>query len=132
MEIIWKLALAVVLKDDGLGASVPSSNNNYGSLEKDPGRNVMNFSGRGDEAIEIVVDLEFCPENITGNCKIVKFAFPGPLIWHNMGLHIFGVLGSAEEMRRKERMERMMIRWMCGVTLKDRSRSEELRKRLEN
>ena len=25
----------------------------------------------------------------------------------------------------------MMIRWMCGVTLKDRCKSEELRKRLE-
>ena len=25
----------------------------------------------------------------------------------------------------------MMIRWMCGVTLKDRCRYEELRKRLE-
>ena len=25
----------------------------------------------------------------------------------------------------------MMIRWMCGVTLKDRCNSEELRKRLE-
>ena len=38
----------------------------------------------------------------------------------------------AEEMRRMERTERMMIRrWMCGVTLKDRCKSEELRKRLE-
>ena len=27
--------------------------------------------------------------------------------------------------------ERMMIRWMCGVTLKDRCKSEELRKRLD-
>ena len=36
-----------------------------------------------------------------------------------------------EELRRLERTERMMIRWMCGVTLKDRCKSEELRKRLE-
>ena len=33
-----------------------------------------------------------------------------------------------EEMRRAERM---MIKWMCGVTLKDRCKSEELRKRLD-
>ena len=37
----------------------------------------------------------------------------------------------AEEMRRMERTERMMIRWMCGVTLKDRCKGEELRKSLE-
>src|SRR5271165_5395184 len=36
-----------------------------------------------------------------------------------------------EEIRRLERAERMMIRWMCGVTLKDRCKSEELRKRLD-
>src|SRR5664279_5384871 len=36
----------------------------------------------------------------------------------------------AEDMRRLERAERMMIRWMCGVTLKDRNSSEELRERL--
>ena len=36
-----------------------------------------------------------------------------------------------EELRRLERAERMMIRWMCGVTLKDRYRSDELRKRLD-
>ena len=34
-------------------------------------------------------------------------------------------------MRRMERTERMMIRWMCGVTLKDRCKSEELRKFLK-
>ena len=33
-------------------------------------------------------------------------------------------------MQRLERAERIMIRWMCGVTLKDRNSSEELRKRL--
>ena len=33
-----------------------------------------------------------------------------------------------EELRRQKRAERMMIRWMCGVTLKDRCKSEELRK----
>ena len=27
--------------------------------------------------------------------------------------------------------ERMMIRWMCAVTLKDRCRSEELRKSMD-
>ena len=37
----------------------------------------------------------------------------------------------AEEIRRLERAERMMIRWMCGVTLKDRCKSDELRKRLD-
>ena len=36
-----------------------------------------------------------------------------------------------EEIRRLERAERMMIRWMCGVTLKDRCKSRELRKRLD-
>ena len=29
-----------------------------------------------------------------------------------------------------ERTERMMIRWMCGVTLKDKKSSDDLRKRL--
>jgi len=29
-----------------------------------------------------------------------------------------------------ERAERMMVRWMCGVTLKDRRRSEDLLDRL--
>ena len=33
-------------------------------------------------------------------------------------------------MQRMERTERVMIRWMCGVTLKDRCKSEELRERL--
>ena len=37
----------------------------------------------------------------------------------------------AEELWRMERTERMMIRWMYGVTLKDRCKSEELKKRLE-
>ena len=37
----------------------------------------------------------------------------------------------AKEMQRMERTKRMMIRWKCGVTLKDRSKSDELRKRLE-
>ena len=36
-----------------------------------------------------------------------------------------------EELRRLERAERMMIRWMCGVTLKDRCKGEKLRKRLD-
>ena len=33
-------------------------------------------------------------------------------------------------MQRLERVERMMKRWMCGVTTKDRNSSEELRERL--
>ena len=35
-----------------------------------------------------------------------------------------------EDMHRLERTERMMIRWMCGVTLKERKCSEELLDRL--
>ena len=35
-----------------------------------------------------------------------------------------------EDIQRLERAEKMMIRWMCGVTLKDRKSSEELRERL--
>ena len=33
-------------------------------------------------------------------------------------------------MRTLERTERMMVRWMCGKTLKDKCRTEELRGRL--
>ena len=33
-------------------------------------------------------------------------------------------------MQRLERTEKMMVRWMCGVTLRDRKSSEELGKRL--
>ena len=36
-----------------------------------------------------------------------------------------------EELRRLKRAERMMIRWMCGVTLKNRYKSEEFRKRMD-
>ena len=32
----------------------------------------------------------------------------------------------AEDLRSLERTERMMVRWMCGVSLKDRKRSEDL------
>src|SRR5271163_1686418 len=32
-----------------------------------------------------------------------------------------------EDVQRLERTEKMMVRWMCGVTLKDRCRSDELR-----
>src|SRR5260221_7441192 len=35
-----------------------------------------------------------------------------------------------EDLRRLERVERMMVRWMCGVTLKDRKTNEELLRRL--
>ena len=35
-----------------------------------------------------------------------------------------------EDMQRLERTEKMMMRWMCGVTLKDGKTSEELRERL--
>ena len=35
-----------------------------------------------------------------------------------------------EDLYRLERTERMMVRWMCGVTLKDRKRSEDLLGRL--
>ena len=37
----------------------------------------------------------------------------------------------AEDMQRLERTERMMVRLMCGVTLRDRKRSEELLSRLD-
>ena len=32
----------------------------------------------------------------------------------------------ADVLRSLERTERMMVRWMCGVSLKDRKRSEDL------
>ena len=32
----------------------------------------------------------------------------------------------ADDLRSLERTERMMVRWMCGVSLKDRKRSEDL------
>ena len=35
-----------------------------------------------------------------------------------------------DDMQRLERTEKMMIRWMCGVTLRNRVASEELRERL--
>ena len=35
-----------------------------------------------------------------------------------------------EDMRRLERAEKMMIRWMCGVTLRNGKTSEEIRNRL--
>src|ERR1700755_1816350 len=35
-----------------------------------------------------------------------------------------------ENMRRLERAERLMVRWMCGVTIKARKPSEELLERL--
>ncbi|XP_065675618.1 uncharacterized protein LOC136091834 [Hydra vulgaris] len=35
-----------------------------------------------------------------------------------------------DDVQRLERTERMMIRWMCGVTLKDKKSSDDLRKRL--
>ena len=35
-----------------------------------------------------------------------------------------------EDIQRMERAERMMIRWMCKVTLKDRIHMDELRQRL--
>ena len=37
-----------------------------------------------------------------------------------------------EDMNRLERTERMMMRWMCSVSLKDRLPIEELRRRLDN
>ena len=36
-----------------------------------------------------------------------------------------------EDMVRLERTKRMMVRWMCGVSLKDRKSNEELRSRLK-
>ena len=36
----------------------------------------------------------------------------------------------AEDMKRLERAERMMVRWMCGVSLRDRRSSVELNERL--
>ena len=35
-----------------------------------------------------------------------------------------------EDKQRRERVERMIVRHMCGVTLKDKKTSEELRQRL--
>ena len=35
-----------------------------------------------------------------------------------------------EDMQRLERTERMMVRWLCGVSLKNRISSEELKGRL--
>jgi hypothetical protein len=35
-----------------------------------------------------------------------------------------------DDVQRLERTEKMMIRWMCGVTLKDMKNSYDLRKRL--
>ena len=35
-----------------------------------------------------------------------------------------------EDRQRLERTEKMMVRWMCSVTLKNRITSEELRNRL--
>ena len=35
-----------------------------------------------------------------------------------------------EDKQRLERAEKMMVRWVCGVTLKNRITSEELRNRL--
>ena len=32
----------------------------------------------------------------------------------------------ADDLKSLERTERMMVRWMCGVSLKDRRRSEDL------
>ena len=37
----------------------------------------------------------------------------------------------AEDMNRLETTERMMIRWMCGVTLKEKIRSVDLLRRLD-
>ena len=39
-------------------------------------------------------------------------------------------LMKVEDKQRLERAEKMMVRWMCGVTLKNRIISEELRNRL--
>ena len=32
----------------------------------------------------------------------------------------------ADDLRNLEKTERMMVRWMCGVSMKDRKRSEDL------
>ena len=37
----------------------------------------------------------------------------------------------AEDMQRLERTERMMIRWMCGVRLRDRKASAEVLSRMD-
>ena len=37
---------------------------------------------------------------------------------------------TVENVHRLERAERAMVRWMCGVTLKNRTRSDELLERL--
>ena len=36
----------------------------------------------------------------------------------------------SEDMQRLERTERLMVRWMCGVSLKNRISSEDLNRRL--
>ena len=37
----------------------------------------------------------------------------------------------AQNMQSLERKERMMVRWMCGVSIKNRISSEELNDRIE-
>ena len=53
-------------------------------------------------------------------CAWAKFKELSPI------LTVRGAAMKADDLRSLERTERMMVRWMCGVSLKDRKRSEDL------
>src|SRR5258706_537050 len=60
------------------------------------------------------------------------FTTVSPISLHNLAYTCYKIWAmKAEDMQRLERTERMMVRLMCGVTLRDRKRSEELLSRLD-